>query len=182
LQEDGWHSTASWLAYDSAAYGWSFWLLHRTVLKYVADGSLKVVLRGTGTLLSDLEVAIVDAAVINGAKSFRTCVPGNKDCRFRRDLGVGESNELVMRVEQDIFLRAVGGFMLTHSFGSFSDVGIDEPKYDVLRGEFVFDALYLRKVAIGDGAVGCDKKENNGLRTGRGKTGNRLAVPVVAVG
>ena len=82
----------SWLAYDSAAYGWSVWLLHGAVLKNVDDCSLKVALRGPGTLLSNLDVAVVEAAVINGAKSFRTPALGNKDCRFRCDFGVGEGD------------------------------------------------------------------------------------------
>jgi hypothetical protein len=64
--------------------------------------------------------------------------------------------------------RAKGGFVLTNSAGSFSGVGIDEPKRDVLRDEFVFEALHLRNVAIGDRTVGCDKEENNRLRTGNG--------------
>jgi hypothetical protein len=182
LREDDSRSTASWLSYDSTTYGWSVWLLNGAVLENAGDGSLEVVLRGTGALLSDLEVAIVDPAVINGAKGLRASLPGNKDCRFRRHCNAGESNELVMRIEQDILFSTIGGFMLTHSFGSFSNVGIDEPKCNVLRGEFVFDAPYLRNVAIGDGAIGCDKKENYGLGTRSGKTGNRLAIHVVTVG
>jgi hypothetical protein len=182
LYEDVWHSTASWLAYDSATYGWPVWLLHRAVLKYFSDGSLKVMLRGRGALLSNLDVAIVDAAVINGAKSFRACVPWDEDRRFRRDGGVGESNELVMRIEQNIFFSAIGSFMLTNCFDSFSDVGIDEPKRYVPRGKFVFDTLYFRNVAIGDGAVGRYKKENNGLRAGGGKTVDWFAIHVVTVG
>jgi hypothetical protein len=46
--------------------------LHGAVLKNVVDGSFEVVLLGTGPLLSYLEISIIDAAVINGAKSFRT--------------------------------------------------------------------------------------------------------------
>jgi hypothetical protein len=140
LQQGDSCSAASWLAYDSAANGWSAWLLRWAVLKDVGDGLLEVVLRGAGALLSNLEVAIVDAAVIDGAKSFRACALGNKDCRLRRDCSVSKGNELVMRVEQDICFSAIGGFVLTYSFRSFSDVGIDEPKYYVPGGEFVFDA------------------------------------------
>jgi hypothetical protein len=72
LQEDDLYSATSWLAYDSAAYGWPVGLLHGAVLKNVVDGSFEVVLLGTGPLLSYLEISIIDAAVINGAKSFRT--------------------------------------------------------------------------------------------------------------
>ena len=129
------------MAYDSAAHGWSVWLLHGAVLKNVGDGSLEVVLRSTRALLSNLEVTIVDAAMIDGAKSFRTCALGNKDCRLRRDCGVSEVNELVVRVEQDIFFKAVVGFMLAHPCRSYSDVGIAEPKHYMLRGEFIFEAL-----------------------------------------
>ena len=139
-------------------------------------------LRGPGPLLSNLDVAVVDAAVINGAKSFGSSAFGNKDCRFRRDFGVGEGDELVMRVEEHMFFSAIGCFMLTHSVGCLSDVGIDKPEHHVLRGEFAFDAVQLRNVTIGDGTVGCDKKENNGFRTGSGETGNRLAIQVEAVG
>jgi len=84
-------------------------------------------------------------------------VLGNKNCGFRRDLGVCEGNEHVMRVEQDMVFGSISGFMPTDSFGSFSDVGIDEPEHDVLRGEFTFDPLDLRNVAIGDGAIGRNK-------------------------
>lgn len=118
------------------------------MLKDVNDGSLEVVLRCRGPLSSNLKVAIIDAAVINSAKSFRTCVLRNKDRRFRRDFGVGQGNELVMRIEQDMALHAIRSFMLTDSFGSFSNVGIDEPKSHMLRSEFAFDALYFRNVAI----------------------------------
>lgn len=118
------------------------------MLKNVDDGSLKIVLRCGGPLSSNLEVAIVDAAVIHGAKSFRASVLGNKDRGFRRNFGVGDGNELVMRVEQDMALRAIGCFMPADSFGSLSDVGIDEPEHYMLRGEFAFDALHLRKVTI----------------------------------
>jgi hypothetical protein len=156
--------------------------LNGAVLENVGDGSLEVVLRGTGALLSDLEVTIVDPAVINGAKGLCACALGNKDCRFRRDCNMGESNEVVMRVEQDILFRTVGGFMLTYSFRRLSDIGIDEPKCNVPRREIVFDAPYLGNVAIGDGAIGCNKKENYGLGTRSGKTGNRLAIHVVTVG
>jgi hypothetical protein len=152
------------------------------VLKYFSDGSLKVMLRGRGALLSNLEVAIVDATVIHGTKSFRACVPGDEDRRFRRDGGVGESNELVMRVEQNIFFSAISSFMLTYCCDSFSDVGVDEPKRYVPRGEFVLNTLYFRNVAIGDWAVGRYKKENNGLGAGGGKTANRFAIHVVTVG
>ena len=169
------------MAYDPTAYGRSVWLLHRTVLKNVDNGSLEVVLRGTWSLLSNLEITIIDAAVIDGAKIFRARVLGNKDCRFWRNLGVRKSNELVMWVEQNISFKAISGFMLTHSLESFSHIGINEPKHYVLRGEFVFEALHLRNVTIGDGAVGCDKKENNGLRTGGGKACNRLTIHVVTV-
>jgi hypothetical protein len=182
LQEDDSGSAASWLAYDSAAYGWSVWRLHRAVLKNVNEGSLEIVLRGTWSLLSNLDVAIVDAAVINGAKGFRTSALENKDCRFRRDYDVSEGDELVMRVEEDMLFGAVGGFMLTHSVGGFSDVWIDKPKHYVLRGEFVFEALHFRNVTIGNGTVGCDKKENNGFGTGSGETRNRLAIQIIAVG
>jgi hypothetical protein len=151
------------------------------VLKNVDDGSFEVVLRGRAPLLSDLDVAVVDAAVINGAKRFRTSALGNKNCRFRRDFCVGEGDELVMRVEEDMFFRAIGGFMLPHSVGGFSDVWIYKPKHYVLCGEFVFEALHLRKVAIGDGAVGRNKKENNSLRTRNCKIGNRLTTQAVAV-
>jgi hypothetical protein len=156
--------------------------LNGAVLENVGDGSLEVVLRGTGALLSDLEVTIVDPAMINGAKGLRACALGNKNCRFWCDCDVGEGNELVMRVKQDIFFRTVGGFMLTHGFRGLSDVGIDEPKCNMLRREIVFDKPYLRNVAIGDGTIGCDKKENYGLGTGSGETGNRLAIYVVTVG
>jgi hypothetical protein len=152
------------------------------MLKNVGDGSLEVVLRGAGALLSNLEITIVDAAVIDTAESLRACVLGNEDRRLGRDCSVGESNELMMRIKQDIFFRAVGRFMLTHSFGGLCDVGIHKPKHDVLRGELVFEPLHLRNVAIGDGAVGCDKKENYGLGARRSKTGNRLAIQVVTVG
>ena len=90
--------------------------MHNAVLKNVDDGSFKVVLRCRGPLSSNLEVAIVDAAVIDGARSFRASVFGNKNGGFRRDFGVGDGNELVMRVEQDMALRAIGAFMLTDSF------------------------------------------------------------------
>ncbi len=53
-----------------------------------------------------------------------------------------------MRVEEDMFFGAISGFMLTDRVGSLADVGIDEPKHYILRGEFVFEALNLRKVAI----------------------------------
>jgi hypothetical protein len=147
----------SWLAYDSTAYGWSIWLLYGAVLKNVGDGPFEVVLRGAGPLLSNLDVAVVDAAVINGAKSFRAGVLGNKDCGFRRDFDVGEGDELVTRVEEDMLLGAIGRFVLTHGTGGFTYIGIDKPKHYVLCGKFAFEALYLRKVAIGDGTVGCDK-------------------------
>jgi hypothetical protein len=152
------------------------------MLKNVDDGSLEVVLRGPGALLSNLDVAVIDAAVINGAKSFRTSALGNKNCRFRRDFGVGESDELVMPVEENMFFGTIDGFMLTHSVGSFSNVGIDEPKHYRLRGEFAFEVLHFGNVAIRDGTVGCDKKENNRFRTGSDETGNGLAIQVVAVG
>jgi hypothetical protein len=181
-EDDGLHSGASWFAYDSAAYGWSIRLLHRTVLKNVSDGSIEIMLRGTGAFLSDLEIAIVDATAINGAKSFRAYVLGDKDRRFGSDLGLCESNKLVMRVEQDIFFSPIGSFMLTHCFDSFSDVGINEPKHYVPRGKFVFDTLYLGNIAVGDGTVRCDKKENNGLGAGRGKTEDTLAVHAVTIG
>ncbi len=60
----------SWLSYDSASDGWSVWRLHNAVFQDGDDGSFEVVLRGLGALLSNLDVAIVDAAVIDGAKSF----------------------------------------------------------------------------------------------------------------
>jgi hypothetical protein len=129
------------LAYDSTTHGWTVWLLHRTVLKNVDNGSFKVVLRSAGALLSNLEIAVIDASLINGTKTLSTCMFRNEDCRLRRDLGVGKSYEFVMWIEQGIFFSAIGGCMLTHSVGSFSDVGIDEPKHDVLRCEFIFDAL-----------------------------------------
>jgi hypothetical protein len=182
LQKDDSRSAGSWLSYDSATYGWSVGLLNGAMLENVGDSSLEVVLRGTGALLSDLAVTIVDSAMINGAKGLRACAHGNKDCRFRRDSNVGESNELMMRVEQDILFRTVGGFMLTHSVRCLSDVGIYEPKCNVPRREIVFDAPYLGNVAIGDGAIGCNKKENYGLGARSGKTGNRLAIHVVTVG
>jgi hypothetical protein len=147
----------SWLAYDSTAYGWSIWLLYGAVLKNVDDGPFEVVLRGAGPLLSNLDVAVVDAAVIDGAKSFRASALGNQDRRFGRDFGVGEGDELVLRVEKDMFFGAIGRFMLTHGTGGFTYIGIDKPKHYVLPGKFAFEALYLRKVAIGDGTVGCDK-------------------------
>ena len=87
-----------------------------------------------------------------------------------------------MRVEEDMFFSAIGSFMMAHSVGGFPDVWIDKPKYYVLRGKLAFEALHLRNVTIGEGTVGCNKKENNGFRTGRGQTGNRLAIQVVAVG
>jgi hypothetical protein len=83
------YSAMSWLTCDSAAYGRPIWRLNGAVLKNVDDGSLEVVLRGPGPLLSNLDVAVVDATVINGAKSFRSSVLGNKDCRFRRYFSVG---------------------------------------------------------------------------------------------
>ena len=112
--------------------------MHGAVLKNVDDGPFEVVLRGGGPLLSYLEVSIVDAAVIDGAKSFRSSTLGNKDCRLRGDLGVGKGDELVMRVEEDMFLSAIGHFMMTYSVGGFSDVWIDKPKHYVLRSEFFF--------------------------------------------
>jgi hypothetical protein len=169
------------LAYDPATYCWSVWLLHGTVLKNIGDGSFEIVLGGRWALLSNLEVAIVDAAVIDGAKRFRARMLGDKDCRLGRYPGVSKSNELVTRVEEDICFHAVVGLMPTHCFDSLSDVGIDEPKHYVLRGKFVFDTPQLRKVAIGDGTVGCDKEEDNRHSTGRGKTGNRVTIYVVAV-
>ena len=169
------------MAYDSATYWWSIWLLHGTVLKNVGDGSLQVVLGGRRALLPNLEIAVVDAAVIDGAKRFRAWMLGDKDCRLGRYLGVGESHKLVMPIEEDISFDAIIGLMLTHCFDSLSDVGIDEPKLYVLRGKFVFDTTQLRKVAIGDGTVGCDKEEDNRHSTGRGKTGNRVTIYVVAV-
>jgi hypothetical protein len=151
------------------------------VVENVNDGSFEVVLRGAGALLSDLDIAVIDAAVINGAKRSRASAFWNQDCRFRRDFGVAERDELVMRVEEDMLFSAIGGYMLMYSVGGLSDVWIDKPKHDVLRGELFFEALYFRKVAVGDGTVGCDKKENNGFRAGGGEIGNRLTIQVVAV-
>jgi hypothetical protein len=54
-----------------------------------------------------------------------------------------------MRVEEDMFFGAVGGFVLTHSVEGLSGIGIDKPKHHMLRGEFVFEALHLRNVTIG---------------------------------
>jgi hypothetical protein len=170
------------LAYDSAAYGWSAGRLHGAVLKNVEDSSLEVVLGGCGPLSSNLEVTIVDAAVIDGAKSFRIFVLGNEDRSFRRDFGVGEVDEFVMRIEQNMVFSTIGGFMLTDSFGSFSDVRIDKPKYYVLRGEFAFDALYLGNVAIGDRAIRRNEEEDYGLGIWSGEMSHRLAIQVVAVG
>ena len=152
------------------------------MLKNVEDSSLEVVLGGCGPLSSNLEVAIVDAAVIDRAKSFRIWVLGNEDCSFRCDFSVGEVDEFVMRIEQNMVFSTIGGFMLTDSFGSFSDVRIDKPKYYVPRGEFVFDALYLGNIAIGDGAIGCNEEEDYGLSIWSGKMSHRLAIQVVAVG
>src|ERR1700758_3494981 len=118
------------------------------MLKNIEDGSLEVVLSCSGTLSSNLKVAIVDAAVIDGAKSLRVCALRNKNGGLRRNFGARNGNEHVMRVEQDMSFRAISGLMPTDCFGGFSDVGIDEPKHHMLRGEFLFDALHLRKVAI----------------------------------
>ncbi len=148
------YSATSWLAYDSAAYGWSVGLMHGAVLKNVDDSPFEVMLRGTGPLLSDLVISIVDAAVVHGTKSFRPSALGNKDRRLRRDPDVGEGDELVMRVEEDVSFSTIGRFMLTDSVGGFSDVWIDKPKHYVLRGEFFFEALHFRNVTIGDGTVG----------------------------
>jgi hypothetical protein len=67
-----------------------------------------------------------------------------------------------------MFFSTISRFMLTNSVGGFSDIGIDKPKHYVLRGEFLFEASHFRNVAIGDGTVRCDKKENNGFCTGNG--------------
>jgi hypothetical protein len=152
------------------------------VVENVNDGSFEVVLRGAGALLSDLDIAVIDAAVINGAKRFLASAFRNQDCRFRGDFGVAERDELVMRVEEDMFFGTISGDMLMYSVGGLSDVWIDKPKHDVLRGELFFEALYFRKVAVGDGTVGCNEKENNGFRPGSGEMGNGLAIQVVAVG
>jgi hypothetical protein len=140
------------------------------------------VLRGAGALLSDPDVAVVDAAVIDAAKSFCASALGNQDCGFRRDFDVGEGDELVMRVEENMFFSAIGGFMLTHGTGGFSYVWIYKPKHNVLRGKRFFEALHFRKVAIGDGTVGCNEKENKSIRHGSGEMSNGLAIQVVAVG
>ena len=127
-------------------------------MKNVEDGSLEVVLRCRRPLASNLEIPIVDATVIDGAKGFGICVFGDEDCGFGRDFGVGEGNERMMRVEQDMVFDAIGSFMLTNSFGSFADVGIDPPNGYVLGGERAFDAPDLGDVTIGDGAIGRNKE------------------------
>ncbi|MGC2214083.1 MAG: hypothetical protein WA419_06385 [Silvibacterium sp.] len=169
------------LAYDSATYGWSVRPLYGAMLKDIHDSSLEIELGGRWALLPDLYVAIVNATVINGAKRFRTDELRNQDCSFGGNTGASEVNKPVMRIEQDVGFCTVVGFMLAHGGSSFSDIGIDKPKYYMLRGVFLFEALYLRNVAIGDGAVGCREEEHNRFRAGRSKTCNRLPIQGVAI-
>ena len=69
-----------------------------------------------------------------------------------------------MRVEEDVFFRAISDFMLPYSEGRFSRLGIDIPKRHALLLKLLLKPLHLRNVTIGNRAVSRRKKKDYRLR------------------
>ena len=61
------------------------------MLKNIFDGSLKIMLRSTRPLLPDLDISVIDAAVIKHVQC-GTIGPRDKYRCFRRDVRMSETN------------------------------------------------------------------------------------------
>ena len=111
---------------------------------------------------SEIDEPIVDPAVIHDPSA-------DDDRDFGGDGRAGELHERLLRIAHRVERTLVGvrGHVLADRPRILRRVRIDQPEHDALRSERIGDAADLRRIAIGDRAVGAGEEEDDGLGTGR---------------
>ena len=131
--------------------------------KHSCDGVLKIVASGPGALSANVNISIVDAAKVDDTQSMLARISRNQDCGLGRDRRMHGSEKPLARLHQSRPLKAVGRLMLDHALHSLSSIRIDQPESDRLSRELLFQSLNFRRVAIGDGTIGRNKKQHDSL-------------------
>ena len=120
-------------------------------------GFRQVVSRCLGSHLVDSGIAIVDTPSIGNIAS------GAEDYDFGSDGGPEAVDQGVVYISCDERWQTVLCEVLSDRGGIFAAIGVDQPEIYILVLKTVVESRDLLCVAIGDRAVGLDKKEGGGL-------------------
>lgn len=138
-----------------------------------ADRCLQIVVLGLRTLLADIEIPVVDAAVVHLVQ--RTA-RDDEDGGLRRDSCVSEGYERLLRVKQGFTVNREIAIVLLDDGSGIAAVGIHPPEADCLPREFIGQSRNFRDVSVGDRAVAGGKDEHDDADAGTGEFANWMAM------
>ena len=163
---------------DGAADGGAGGLVDRSAGEDLMEDALGEVPGGVGALEAEADVAVVDAAGVDGgpaSSGVGVSRSGDEDGDLGGDAGAGHAGERAVGISDGSAAGVEGALVGDDGGGWVGGVGIDEPEADVLRGELFAEALHLGEGAVGDGAVGGDKEEDDRAGGGVGERGDGAA-------
>jgi len=171
------HEEISWetSGNDRATDGRTARFGHRFAGENSADGILEIVPGSLWPFLSETEIPIVDAAAVDLTQLVST---GNKDGNFGSYGGVGHVRKALFGIKSNVALYVELSVVAAHHTLGIGWIGIDPPEADAIRRIRAIEALDLRNVAIGDGAVGCGEEEHDSSRTGGSESIDRIAFQI----
>ena len=142
---------------DVTSDGFGFRIRHGLVVQDRLEREAQVALRRFRSFLSKVGEGVINAAAI------QQFAVGCDDGDFRCDCDAGFLDEFMRGIEQGRGM--VAKFLRMLLGGGCGKIGIriDEVASDFASLEFSADAIDLRRVAIGNGAIMADEKQHRGL-------------------
>lgn len=151
---------------DRTAHRWTIRLWNGFAGERCADRKLKIVMIGLRALLTESDVTVVDAAVINLVEFFALY---QKDRDLRRDGRMGESYEDLTMVDYTDGRNGKIVEMFHDSLAVVLGVGIHPPEAHSWRGKLSSEAYDFGNFAVRDGAIGGSEVEYDNANTRIGK-------------